>query len=152
MSFVLSVVCVQPLAQPKLPSGPLLVEEAIQAPNRACFLPALRRYFRRPIVGRCYHVYPKTGGRFTSSRSLFFEPLSENKPARLALALKYHSQFTQLLSILVQTSKVRRALVLCEFNGNVTWDNPSLEDLEGLNVRIIGPVTVQGLPFVSLLL
>ncbi len=144
MSYVLSVVCVRPAVEPVLPTGPLILREARQSPHRACYLPGLTRYFGHPIEGTCYYVFVDVGKRFPSSRPFFYEPRQGLESTRLAIGPEYRREFGDLLRALISASSLGRVLVLCELNGNVTWVDPAPQDLEGLIVRVLGPVTVEG--------
>lgn len=129
---------------PILSTGPLIIQEADQQPNTACYLPELTRYFNRPVEGTCYYVFVDTGEPFPSSAPLFPWPADDSEPVRLRIDGIYRSEFDHLLHSLVAGSLVRRVLVLCELNGNVTWSNPTPEELANLHVRISGPVSIRG--------
>jgi hypothetical protein len=133
---------VQPPAEPSLPSGPLILEEAVQAPNHAGYLPPLAIYFNRPIAGRCYHVYVDTGRRFLCSGPFFPWPADDAESIPLRIQDPYRQEFDELLRRLVSASSVHEALVLCECNGDVTWPDLTPEDVAA--VRMYGPVDIQG--------
>jgi hypothetical protein len=145
MSSVLSVVCVEPAVEPILPAGPLVVQAAGRDPNRACYLPSLTRYFNDPVEGTCYHVFVDIGKTFPSSAPFFPWPPGAPDPV-LTLGSPYRTHFDELLRSVVGASRVHRALIICEFNGNVTAGNITQEEEEfaKLHVRIYGPVSPQG--------
>lgn len=148
--MVLSVVCLQPVADPEIPAGPFIIEEVAQneqASRNACYIPGLSRYFDESIQGRGYYVWIDIGMHYSSGQPYLtsgpFFPLPEDasEPIKLRIAPKYRQAFDKLLNTLVATSSVQRALVLCELNGNVTW--PDMEQWQVDAVHTYGPVSIR---------
>lgn len=149
MSFVLSVVCVQPTAVPRLPTGALLFQEAVQDPGaseRAGYVAGLSKFFDHPIEGRAYYVQHPSGGRFPSSRNFFHYPEDDpddTKPIIVHVGDEYRTPFDTLLRTLLTVSKLRRVLVVAEWNGEVTDATVSraeiVDDLAAGDVFLHGP-------------
>lgn len=130
MSYVLSVICVEPMDEAEMPSGFLAIQPAAQDPSSACYLPGLSRCMGYEVRGHCYYIFADIGRRFPSSRP-FFRELREpvvgagRVPPILAIPTEFRPEFDELLQRLLTSSGLRRVIVLCELNGNVTWSNPN---------------------------
>jgi hypothetical protein len=151
MSFVLSVVCVRPRADPSLPDGSLLIEEVVQdagASHRACYIPGLSKFFDSPVEGRGYYVWIENGERYPSSQN-FFKALAtshaEEQPIAVQIDLEYRVAFATLLQVLLEISSVQRVLIVAEWNGDVTAAGVSrqqaLAELAAGDVFLYGPLS-----------
>lgn len=149
MSFVLSVVCVQPTTEPQLPARTLLIQEAVQdnnAPERAGYVAGLSKFFDHPIEGRAYYVQHPNGDRYPTSRDFFHYPEDDpgdTKPIVVHLSDEYRTPFDALLRELLIVSSLRRVLMVAEWNGDVTDATVSraeiVDDLAAGDVFLHGP-------------
>jgi hypothetical protein len=149
MSFVLSVVCVKPVVEPRLPVGVLLIHEAVQdsgASGRAAYVAGLSKFFDYPVGGRAYLVQLPCGSRYPTSRDFFHYPEDDpgdTKPIVIHFGDEYRAPFDALLHELLAASSLRRVLVVAEWNGDVTNAMVSraeiMEDLAAGDVFLHGP-------------
>lgn len=152
MSFVLSVVCLEPAGPLAGDFSPLFTEESIQDGNHACYLEGLSRYFDRPIQGECVHVFVDSGERYPRSdepiftSSVFFlwpeDDPEDIKPIILTIGPEYRAAFHALLSHLLGVSGIGRLVIVCEWNGDVTQVESrerALENLASGEIQLHGP-------------
>jgi hypothetical protein len=153
MSFVLSVVCVDPYAEPSLPDGPLFIQEVVQdarADQRACYIPGLSKFFDSPIRGCGYYVWIKGDDQYPSARAFFRSPAAtqgDEQPIIVHIDPEYRAAFDTLLRALLSVSRVQRVLIVAEWNGDVTAAGVSREqalaELAAGEVFFYGPWSVE---------
>lgn len=144
MSFILSIVCLLPVAIPKIDIKSFRIEGAVQdekAFARACYIPGLSRYFEEPIVGNGYHILVDNDAGYRTSNVFFPYPSDDSTPVRLEIGPRYRHDFDSILRTFIGVSRIGCILVISEYNGGVT--NPDMDKSEVEAVDIIGPVTLQ---------
>ena len=143
MTFILSVVCVDPSLQPRVQGEHFIIEEAVQDEHswaRAGFLPGLSRYFDKPIQGEVYYVLQNEGDNYRASNRFFTYPETEDAPAKLTLSGRCRVEFDSLVRKLAELSAVGRVLIVAEYNGSVTA--PELDEESTENVDVVGPLSI----------
>lgn len=136
----------QPRSFSYLAMGPLIIQEALQEPGHAGYIGGLGRYFGHEIVGKAYFIFVDTGDRyhtgepFLSSDVFFPLPTRDEDPVLLRIGEKYRESFDFLLNSLLVSSSVHEVLILCEYNGNVTWiGDTTFGGLVRDTIQVYGP-------------